>query len=344
MPHSADVVFRSPLTHSPTRRLAVVAALAELVAAAWLPVAARAVELVEVRKIWDQAPHSAFTDLIRHGDHWLCAFREGRGHVSPDGTIRIIESIDGKSWKSCAHIASPTGDLRDPKLCLTPDGQLMLTTAAARRAPDDPMHQSVVWFSSDGRQWSEELPVAERNYWLWRVIWHKGLAYGVGYRTQAEKRGTRLYRSRDGRQWETHVAELFSQGYANESSIVFLPDESALCLLRRDGQHNSAQLGSAQPPYESWTWRDLGKNIGGPHMLRLADGRIIAAGRLYDGQVRTALLWIDAAAGTATECLALPSSGDSSYPGLVWHEGLLWVSYYSSHEGKGEIYLAKVRL
>src|SRR5205085_7380324 len=42
--------------------------------------------------------------------------------------------------------------------------------------------------------------------------------------------------------------------------------------------------------------------------------------------------------------LTLPSGGDTSYAGLVWHEGLLWVSYYSSHEGKASIYLAKVRL
>ena len=35
---------------------------------------------------------------------------------------------------------------------------------------------------------------------------------------------------------------------------------------------------------------------------------------------------------------------DTSYPGLVWHEGQLWVSYYSSHEGKTSIYLARVRL
>ena len=45
-----------------------------------------------------------------------------------------------------------------------------------------------------------------------------------------------------------------------------------------------------------------------------------------------------------TEFLALPSGGDTSYPGLVWHDGLLWVSYYASHEGKTSIYLAKVRL
>ena len=44
------------------------------------------------------------------------------------------------------------------------------------------------------------------------------------------------------------------------------------------------------------------------------------------------------------EALALPSGGDTSYPGLVFHEDLLWVSYYSSHEGKTSIYLAKVQI
>jgi len=33
-------------------------------------------ELVEVRKIWDQAPHNAFTDLRRFQDRWFCVFRE----------------------------------------------------------------------------------------------------------------------------------------------------------------------------------------------------------------------------------------------------------------------------
>jgi hypothetical protein len=29
---------------------------------------------------------------------------------------------------------------------------------------------------------------------------------------------------------------------------------------------------------------------------------------------------------------------------MVWHEDLLWISYYSSHEGKTSIYLAKVKV
>jgi hypothetical protein len=128
--------------------------------------------------------------------------------------------------------------------------------------------------------------------------------------------------------------------------MIFLEDGTCLCLLRRDPfrDSGSAQLGRAEPPYTEWTWQDLGVRIGGPHMIRLPDGRIVAAVRMYDRQTRTSLCWVDPEAGTLTEFLSLPSGGDTSYAGLVWHEGVLWVSYYSSHEGKTSIYLAQVRL
>ena len=84
--------------------------------------------------------------------------------------------------------------------------------------------------------------------------------------------------------------------------------------------------------------------IGGSQLLPLPDGRIVVAARLYDGGVRTALLWLDPSKAKLTEFLKLPSGGDTSYAGLVWHEERLWVSYYSSHEGATSIYLAKVRL
>ena len=50
------------------------------------------------------------------------------------------------------------------------------------------------------------------------------------------------------------------------------------------------------------------------------------------------------AAGGYEPVLTFPSSGDNSYPGFVWHDGLLWMSYYSSHEGKTSIYLAKIKV
>ena len=308
---------------------------------------ARAAELtlVESRKVWDAAPHNAFTDLVRFKDEWICVFREGKGHVSPDGALRVIVSKDGKQWTSAALITSDKADLRDAKITLAPGGRLMLSGAGAmHRKP--PNHQSSVWFSEDGRHWSEAMNVGDPDLWLWRVTWRGDLALGIGYGT-ADKHFIRLYQSKDGKKFETIVEDMGVAGYPNETSIVFLKDQTALCLLRRyrSGQASATgMLGSARPPYREWTWKDLGVQIGGPHMLELPDGRFIAAVRLYDKAARTSLCWLDAKAGTLTEALKLPSGGDTSYAGLVWHDDHLWVSYYSSHEGKTSIYFAKVRV
>ena len=42
--------------------------------------------------------------------------------------------------------------------------------------------------------------------------------------------------------------------------------------------------------------------------------------------------------------LVLPSGGDCSYPGFAFYDNLLWNLYYSSHEGKTAIYLAKIQV
>jgi hypothetical protein len=300
-------------------------------------------ELLHVQRIWDRAPHNAFTDLIRFKDEWLCVFREGRAHVSPDGALRVIASREGEQWTSVALLTSTNGDLRDAKITITPSGELMLSGAAALHPPNAVKHQSLAWFSRDGRSWSEATPIGDPNQWLWRTTWHKAKAYAIGYDTAGE-RFVRLYSSSNGRQFDTLVPRLFDDGQPNETSVIFLPDETALCLLRRDGAPGTGKLGTARPPYTSWSWRDVGVKIGGPHLLRLPDARLVAGVRLYDGTVRTSLAWVDAASGKLTECLKLPSGGDCSYPGLAWHAGLLWVSYYSSHETKTSIYLAKVKL
>ncbi len=67
-------------------------------------------------------------------------------------------------------------------------------------------------------------------------------------------------------------------------------------------------------------------------------------GRNYVGGAKTRLWWLYPKTGKLETILTLPSGGDTSYPGLVWHDGLLWVSYYASHEGKTSIFLAKVKL
>lgn len=304
-------------------------------------------KLAEARRIWDQAPHSAFTDMVRFKGRFICAFREGKGHVSPEGALRLIESSDGREWRSAALLRDSRGDLRDPKLSITPDNRLMLIGAIAFPKPAEVTHRSLAWFSDDGRDWSEPVYIGEPNIWLWRAAWRKGNCYGVGYAVDGREL-TRLYKSENGKNFEVLVPELFSKaahgkGYPNEAALLF-ENNTAWCLLRRDADSGSAQLGQSSAPYKDWQWRDLGIRIGGPQMIRLPSGEVIAAARLYDGGARTSLIWVDLENAKLDEALKLPSGGDTSYPGLVWHGGALWVSYYSSHEGKTAIYLARVEL
>lgn len=305
--------------------------------------------LVNVRRIWDAAPHNAFTDLAFYRGNWYCVFREGAKHVSPDGKLRVIRSKDGDGevWESAALIADPRGDLRDAKISINNRDELVLAGAVALNPAQGGQHrhQSIVWFSRDGRSWSKPQDVADPDYWLWRVTFTKDLGLGIGYTTNvpADQRSIRLYSTTDqGHAFSTLVEKLDPTGYPNESAIRFRKDGTALCLLRRDP--GTGLVGTARAPYRDWTWRELDRRIGGPNFLELPDGRFVAAVRLHDGRTRTSLAWLDPEKGTFTEFLVLPSGGDSSYAGMVLRGGELWVSYYSSHEGKTSIYLARLKM
>ncbi len=298
-------------------------------------------QLKDVRKIWDRAPHNAMTDLLRFRDRWICVFREGEGHVSPDGCIRVLHSADGVAWESAALIAIPGLDLRDPKITVTPAGSLMLHAAGEYYPPDPWRHQSFAWFSPDGTDWRTAVRIGDPNYWLWRITWNRNVAYTIGYRT-VDPPGTRLYASTDGIGYDPLVDALFQEEFPNEASIAFDADDTALCLLRRDAGTATALLGRALPPYRAWEWKSLGVRIGGPNMCVLPDGRIVAAVRRYGKEPWTSLNWLDPEQCTLNEFLALPSGGDTSYAGLCWRENMLWVSYYSSHEGHACIYLARI--
>lgn len=305
---------------------------------------AEGTEILSVQKIWDQGNHNAFTDLTRFQDQWFCVFREGDGHVSKKGSLRVLKSSDGETWESAALITSDNADLRDAKISVTPDGKLCLAGAGAMHQPADAKHLSYIWYSEDGNKWSDAHVIGDPNFWIWRITWHEGAAYGVGYSTTSE-RAARLYKSEDGKTFKQVGSDFAIDGYMNETGLVFLEDNTAMCLIRRDGNPNDALLGTAAPPYTDWTWKSLGMYVGGPELLKLEDGRFVVGGRRSaPGGAKTQLWQLEPSKAKLTELVTLPSGGDTSYPGLVYHDDQLWVSYYSSHEGKTNIYLAKVKL
>ncbi len=299
--------------------------------------------MITARCIWQQAAHNAFTDLIWFRQALWCVFREGSAHVSADGAFRLLRSTDlGNSWHSVALLSASDADLRDAKLYIQADDSLLILGAGALHNRQQQSHQSYIWQSADGLSWSTAIPVGEPNIWLWRIARQPQIQqyYAVGYRVGPNKL-VRLYQGATAQRLQP-LTDLISGSYANESGLLFEPDGTALCLLRRDP--DSGLFGYSQPPYTNWQWQDIGCRIGGPQWLQLADGRLLACVRLYDNLVRTSLCWIDRDSGKLTEWQALPSGGDCSYAGMVLQGNTLYISYYSSHEGSSRIYLAILNL
>lgn len=322
-------------------------------------VVAPVAELVSVRKIWDQGQHNAFTDLIRWHGRWWCSFRESAAHVGGDGAIRVLESGDGETWTSAAFITEKDIDLRDPKFSVTPQDKLMINCGGSVYLGTKVIkgRQSRVLFSADGRTWTEPKRVLAEGEWLWRVTWHKGVAYGAAYDNMPKTHGgprpdewpIAVYASRDGVTWE-RVSALDVKGQPNETTLRFLPTGEMVAMVRREGGDKRGTIGVAAPPFREWAWRPSNYRFGGPNFLPAPDGTWIASTRDHtrdqpksNTEVKTMIARLDPA-GPLTSLMTLPSGGDCSYAGLAWHDGLLWVSYYSSHEGKSAIYLARVKV
>jgi hypothetical protein len=313
--------------------------LAASLVAAGVAAAPPEAQVVDMRMIWGRAPHNASTDLMRIRERWYCAFREGPLATSPDGAVRVLSSPDGNVWQSSALVSVPGVDLRDPKLSTTSYNRILLLAEAV----SDAGRRTLAWTSLDARAWEGPLQAAADGMKLGRVTWHLNRAYSVGY-SDPGPGPVRLYSSGDGEIFTVQAAELLPPRQDAEAALLFGRDGSALCLMRSNGAGSRAQLGKSRAPYRAWSWSSLNTGVAWPSMLELADGRVVVAGSIPGDDARIALWWLDPEAGTLKEFLRLPSGGDSGSPGLAFHEGMLWVAYHSSHEGRAMIYLARVKL
>ena len=309
--------------------------------------------VVFVEKIWNRSSHAAFTDLIRWNGEFFCIFRESDCHFGGiNGVLRLLHSPNGIAWNSLALIEREGWDLRDPKLSITPDGKLMLLTGAIRvnREKLRLAQHSMVSFSEDALHWSE-LKSIFKEEWLWRLTWFQGKGYGFTYfftnplDSSSEWR-IKLYETLDGIFYKP-LSSFYIPGKPNEVTLRFFSSQM-VALIRRDskGDHN-AWIGSSVPPYVDWLFRETSGYLGSPNFIILPGGKMWASGRMlsetpYGSIEKMAVLKMSLK--DLQPKVILPSLGDCSYPGMVYEEPYLWISYYSSHEGQATIYLAKLDL
>ena len=295
--------------------------------------------LISVKRIWDKAPTNAFTDLCFFKNNFYCVFREGESRQSATSIVRILKSSDGDIWNPIAQIQVPQIDLRDPKINVTADGKLMLTACGAGING----HQTIATFSRDGQQWTKPVPIGEPNMWLWRPTWNAETLYVVGL-TVKKPWLTNLYKSEDGRQMQVLSPDFQKENRPTEAALTFPTPTQAVCIHRKDLGEKTATIGTSVFPFTEWNWEDTGLVIQSPELITLSNGTILLACRLIDTAMETVLFSVDPGQNKFTKLLTLPSSRDQGYPGVVYANGHLWISYYSSHDRNTAVYLAKVKL
>ncbi len=312
--------------------------------------------LLTLERIYDQAPHSAFTDLVELGGRLYCVFRDGTGHVpgsaGNNGTIRVMVSDDRLNWRTHALLIEPGIDLRDPKISVTPDGRLMLLVGGSVYEGEKLIRRKthVAFSDRTGARFGALEPVIiDRRIrtdtdWLWRVTWHRGTGYGVVYQAGEDEYRAHVVSTRDGVNY-TFVSTLNVVGRPNETTLRFTADGEMIAWVRRERGNRNGFIGFSRAPYRQWSWKEQSGRLGGPNFIVLPGGRLLGSTRahLADGRTVTVVTGL-ARDGATRTLLTLPSGGDTSYPGMVVRGDRLLISYYSSHEGHSAIYLATLNL
>ncbi len=309
-------------------------------------------EGVKVKKIWSNEKYNAFTSLITFRGTFYCAFREGENHVfGKDGLTRIISSKDGINWESVALLKKDGYDLRDPKLSVTPDGRIMVIIGGSvyngKKLESRLTHVS--FSDRAGKKFSDPQPInithdVKTNLdWLWRVSWYNKTGYAVVYQLGEENWTICLLKTTDGINYDL-VTKLGVDGKPNETTVRVMPDGEMLMMVRREGGNKEGMWGRSKPPYQEWKWSSMDRQLGGPDFIALQNNLFISGTRVYDKKESYTALFAGDRSGNFRKLLILPSGGDNSYPGFVIRDNKLYISYYSSHEGKASIYLAEVPL
>lgn len=311
-------------------------------------------KIISIERIWDKAGHNAFTDLVYFNDMFYCVFREAATHKPSqnldhivNGSIRMIASKDGQNWTSVAHLYKKDTDLRDPKLSVTPDHRLMLLMGTSNYETTNLISTQgkVCFFDTVKKEFTElqniqiDKKIKTKRDWLWNITWHDSTAYGVVYQISKNKLNSwsiHLVKSTDGIHYE-YVTSLEVETSPNEADVKFLNDGKMVIIVRG----NPGAIGVSSAPYKDWNWNALPVNLGGPEFIVLKDNDLVLATREYNpANANRTILAKVSLSGKFKKLLTLPSSGDTSYAGMLVKDDILYMSYYSSHEGQTSIYTA----
>ena len=309
-----------------------------------------------VRESWaivDDGTHNSNTDMIAWSGAYYLAYVSSPYHFGSDESVmHVTRSYDqGRTWEELAVFTPPDEDIRDPKFAAI--GESLFLYALQNTTFLAEPYLSVYAYSEDGESWTDFERVPDLDGWLfWRPITRDGETfYNAAYWYEHGK--AILIRSTDGIRWQ--VVSTISTGERNdETEIEFLPDGRMIATGRleygaaTDGIFGdikgSTLISVSEPPYEIWTGllESLTTRLDGPYLFTYHD-RVYAAGRYQPDLGRSGPLTAQGSALARKRTALfevrldglsyltdLPSSGDTSYVGLVVDGDTAYLSYYTN--------------
>ncbi len=305
------------------------------------------VAVTNVRRVFHNGEHNAFTDLVRFRGKFFLTFRScPDGHmVHPTASVIVLESDDARNWRQVHRFSVKLRDTRDPHFLVFQDKLLVYTgtwysgeTTIPVKDYDLNLHLGYAAWSDDGAAWhGPVLLEGTFGHYIWRASTFGGKAFlcgrrkanfDVGPRGEGDTVESLMLESDDGLIWRKKA--VFQEVSGDETAFQFEPDGSIVAIGRRG--RAPAQLLRSKPPYQEWDRRDLDRYIGGPLIAQWGE-RYVVGGRksIGGGGPKTSMYWL--VDDALHEFAELPSGGDTSYPGFISLSATQAVmSWYSSHE------------
>jgi hypothetical protein len=294
----------------------------------------------------EDGQHNSNTDLLYwRGAFYLVHAASPYHLASAQCRLVLLRSLDGRSWERIARLDAAPQDIRDPKLAVI--GDRLFLYALKNVAINPEPYTTVYTSSADGVVW-EPLREIEPHGWLfWRPKSRDGVTWYVPAYWWEHGRSA-LFASEDGAHWRL-VSQIYEGGRNDETDIEFLPDGRMLATARLEysespfGHPSGATLiALSDLTYQKWEKQleSTVTRLDGPNLFAWR-GKVYAVGR-YQPEVRGPYAWQGSAftrkrtalfavsENGLTYLTDLPSSGDTSYAGVVVKDDVLYTCYYTS--------------
>ena len=296
---------------------------------------------LEVRKVYTNGKHNAFTAMRRFKGDLFLAFRASDAHNAGTGDVLVFRSKEGKEWKQVFKFDVAKDD-RDPQMVVINDKLYLYSPAMNGKLMD-----TWVTTTSDGETWSDPAKVYETQFILWKPCVHDGIFYATAHKKDESSNGkgreVHFVKSADGVKWEK-VSLIRAGNWESETTMFFDDKHHATAFLRQKYGKPGAQVLESDPPYTEWKSRDAGVPHLSGHSVHTFKGVTYLLSRYIQPDGKFGSMIYTFADGKLTPYCVMPAGGDCAYAEAVEDGDNMLVSYYSTHEGATNIYLAVVPL